>query len=432
LAGTVLVALAIPGSAAAETFKVKNEKDSGPGSLRQAIADTNDGDLVKVPKGHYAVKSFLEVQTDIEIRGAGSRKTVVDGLKKSRVFFVNPPADLLLAKLAVTGGKAPYGGAIMSAGGVTIDQVLLEKNKAKRQSGRSFGAAIYSQDGNVSVIRSKVSHNTASSGDDLVIGGAIEVGGTSNSNLTIDRSEISDNTAKGAGGYGAAIAFTPSVASSSAELSISQSTIAGNRALGDADVSLGGVMYYEPSANGPGTSVNMTIENSTLANNLARSSASDAYAGGMFLAAHASSGGAAVEHIMNSTIAGNEADGALTSVGGGLYMGGAGVPVVTNTIVANNMADPGTEGCSEVVSSADGNLERGTTCGFTNSNDISPANPKLGKLKDNGGTTRTMALPENSPAVDQGISGTCAATDQRGVDRPQGTFCDIGAFELKQ
>jgi len=31
--------------------------------------------------------------------------------------------------------------------------------------------------------------------------------------------------------------------------------------------------------------------------------------------------------------------------------------------------------------------------------------------------------------VDQGNTATCAATDQRGVARPQGLACDIGAFE---
>jgi hypothetical protein len=63
-------------------------------------------------------------------------------------------------------------------------------------------------------------------------------------------------------------------------------------------------------------------------------------------------------------------------------------------------------------------------------NSISIADPQLAALADNGGGTQTMALPNASPAVGAGNNATCPATDQRGVARPQGARCDIGAFEL--
>ena len=55
----------------------------------------------------------------------------------------------------------------------------------------------------------------------------------------------------------------------------------------------------------------------------------------------------------------------------------------------------------------------------------------LGALGDNGGPTQTQALPAGSPAIDAGGSGAngCPPTDQRGVARPQGAACDIGAYE---
>ncbi len=42
-----------------------------------------------------------------------------------------------------------------------------------------------------------------------------------------------------------------------------------------------------------------------------------------------------------------------------------------------------------------------------------------------------MALLLGSPAIDHGGTAAdgCPATDQRGVIRPQGAACDIGAFE---
>jgi hypothetical protein len=55
----------------------------------------------------------------------------------------------------------------------------------------------------------------------------------------------------------------------------------------------------------------------------------------------------------------------------------------------------------------------------------------LGLLADNGGPTETMALGTGSPAIDAGDDATCESMDQRGVSRPQGAHCDIGAFEIE-
>lgn len=52
-------------------------------------------------------------------------------------------------------------------------------------------------------------------------------------------------------------------------------------------------------------------------------------------------------------------------------------------------------------------------------------------LLDNGGPTRTQALVPGSPAVDAAWNCPPPDTDQRGVERPQGIGCDIGAYELK-
>jgi len=41
-----------------------------------------------------------------------------------------------------------------------------------------------------------------------------------------------------------------------------------------------------------------------------------------------------------------------------------------------------------------------------------------------------MALLPGSVAINAGNNASCAATDQRGIARPQGAACDIGAYEL--
>jgi len=56
--------------------------------------------------------------------------------------------------------------------------------------------------------------------------------------------------------------------------------------------------------------------------------------------------------------------------------------------------------------------------------------PKLGTLANNGGRTQTMLLLSGSPAINAGNNATCPTTDQRGILRPQGGVCDIGAVEM--
>ncbi len=50
-----------------------------------------------------------------------------------------------------------------------------------------------------------------------------------------------------------------------------------------------------------------------------------------------------------------------------------------------------------------------------------------------GGNTDTLPLSATSPAVDAiptGASDCTKTTDQRDINRPQGSSCDIGAYEL--
>jgi hypothetical protein len=78
----------------------------------------------------------------------------------------------------------------------------------------------------------------------------------------------------------------------------------------------------------------------------------------------------------------------------------------------------------------DTNLDSDGTCGDA----VQSANINLGPLQDNGGPTETHALLFGSDALDMGDNAICAAApvnnvDQRGMARPQGPGCDIGAYE---
>jgi hypothetical protein len=110
--------------------------------------------------------------------------------------------------------------------------------------------------------------------------------------------------------------------------------------------------------------------------------------------------------------------------GGGIYSGG--IVTLKNTMVANNSTG---SNCYGTITNGGGNLSYpDTTCPGIN------ADPILGPLQDNGGLTHTMDLGPGSAAFDVGDDATCAAApvnnlDQRGVVRPQGAHCDIGAVE---
>jgi hypothetical protein len=135
--------------------------------------------------------------------------------------------------------------------------------------------------------------------------------------------------------------------------------------------------------------------------------------------------------LNNVTIANNSAPD-----GGGIANGGT--LKLKNSLIAGN--SPGSApDCSGTLASQGYNLLGNSAgCGgLTNgaSGDrvgsaAHPLDPKLGPLQDNGGATYTRALLSESPAIDAGSPGACTATDQRGVARPQGMGCDIGAYEF--
>lgn len=80
------------------------------------------------------------------------------------------------------------------------------------------------------------------------------------------------------------------------------------------------------------------------------------------------------------------------------------------------------------------NLASDNSCGLNNSTDIvSSASLNLGPLQVNApGTTATHALLRGNPAIDQGnCQQSYVVDDQRGVARPQGPACDIGAYEMR-
>ena len=102
-------------------------------------------------------------------------------------------------------------------------------------------------------------------------------------------------------------------------------------------------------------------------------------------------------------------------------------PVIINSILYNDNAGSQEEifnnNSTPIVSYS---IVQG---GYTGTGNLN-VNPLLGSLQDNGGYTQTIALLPGSPAIDAGDDVNCPAADQRGLTRPQGTHCDMGAYEI--
>jgi hypothetical protein len=140
------------------------------------------------------------------------------------------------------------------------------------------------------------------------------------------------------------------------------------------------------------------------------------------------SGGQVV--LTNDTITANAASGPPAATGGNLQLN-VGVQL-RNTILSAGAAMAGRENCSAAGTSLGHNLEDTTPsqCGLRGSlGDQFGTNPLLGPLAANGGLTQTIAPLAISPAIDALQGNGCPATDQRGVARPQGAACDVGAYE---
>jgi hypothetical protein len=123
--------------------------------------------------------------------------------------------------------------------------------------------------------------------------------------------------------------------------------------------------------------------------------------------------------LINVTISGNSA----VTYGGGIYNDTEGVAVHNSILYGNSGGEIYDYSGIAIVTNS---IVQG---GYPGAGNLD-VDPQLGSLQDNGGVTETMALDADSPAVDAG-DANCPDTDQRGVTRPQGAACDLGAYEAE-
>jgi hypothetical protein len=237
--------------------------------------------------------------------------------------------------------------------------------------------------------------------------------------LVLEDSSVTGNAVNIANAGGASAVGGGGLYNNGNGVTIRRSSISGNTVtVGNVFRAAGGGGIFD-NGDGPAT------ENSTIANNhlTVNSATGDRHGGGgVYL-------NGPLGTFTSSTIAGNVVAGAVPTSGGNVWDDGA-QALFTNSIVANGSAptNANCDGFGATFQTGGGNLESASTCGFGSGTDKPNTNPLLAALTNNDGPTDTMALLAGSPAIDAGLVG-CPATDQRGVARPQGASCDIGAFE---
>jgi hypothetical protein len=187
----LILACVLTISAHATTIIVTNTNDNGPGSLRLALADVNDGDTIDatgIPGAIILTSGVLLVDRSVTINGAGADMLAVDGNGASRVFFITLGETVTISGFTIRNGHAGNaGGGIDNEDGstVTVTNCTLSGNIA------GLGSGIFNG-GTLTVANSTFSNNMASEGAGTYNDGS----GT----LTITNSTVSGNMASVTGG----------------------------------------------------------------------------------------------------------------------------------------------------------------------------------------------------------------------------------------
>lgn len=253
--------------------------------------------------------------------------------------------------------------------------------------------------------------------------------------VTVTHSSVHHNQSTDGGG-GLANAMD---GASRIEMAVMSSAIYSNSARADGNnVGNGGGLFNVDAV--------LMLQNSTVSGNKAAGFGivGSGYGGGVY---NASQFRDATFTALNNTIAYNEA----TNGGGGVAYADSDESATATVSLQNSIVSNNIESLISVVNCASAdfvpgqnrivsqgnNLEDKDSCGFNQTGDLSNTDPMLGPLALNpasGGNAAvndwTHAPQSDSPAIDAGNNANCPATDQRGVTRPQGPVCDIGAYEV--
>jgi beta-glucanase (GH16 family) len=363
---------------------VTNGNQSGPGSLSRAVEVIGSGGTIRFAPALAGQtitvapgRPFIVNGKTVTIDASAAPGVTLSGGGVERVFIVEGGSTATLRQLTITNGFGfDLAGGILNNGTVNLERCLVTGNVVGANANDFWkgGGGIYSGgNSTLNVFESAVTNNRTT----LVDGGGIYA--FFNAAVRIENSTVSGNVA---GNVGGGIRMLGNA-------TIVNSTLSGNTS----SAWFGGALFHTDGVT--------NLVNSTVTANVAPASGNAALFVGTFTAANATL------NITNSIVAENrDLDG---NPGTGCFVAPFGSGVVTLVSGGNNVLTDTT--CLPVAS------------------DQVVATAALGPLAANGGPTLTHALNAGSPALDAANPASCPATDQRGVARPQGPGCDVGAVE---
>ena len=267
------------------TVTVTNNNDSGPGSLRDAIASAAAGDTIQFASSLAnqtitLLNGQLVINKNLTIDATGASNLTISGNNTSRVILTGESTNVTLKNLIVANGKASgtdlndeatsSGGGIRTGGNstLTLDNCQVNNNVA------GFGGGIYTGfSSTTTVINSKFSGNDGSLANNSERGGGA-IATKSNGFLTIKDTEFTDNK----GSFGGA------VNNLLGSLTIENSKFTGNRT----NNGVGGAVYVDgANASGPNATPgpvagNIVIRNSVFDGNIATREGGAAFIFGYF------------------------------------------------------------------------------------------------------------------------------------------------------
>jgi predicted outer membrane repeat protein len=427
--GLLLYAVALPAYGA--TITVTNTNDSGPGSLRQALAVAHDGDRITFAvSGTITLNSGgLGVFKNVTISGPGADQLSIDGNQSPTQPVFSVLAIATISGLTIRNGADGidnFGGTLTvrncvisgnSIAGInnytqefgTVTATILSTTvSGNSQGGVVTAPNIFSGGATVTITDCTISGNFSAPGGGGIFG--------AHTSLSVANSTISGNSTGRSGG---GILVVNSLAS------IVNSTISGNSAetsgggiYGGATVENSTISGNSAGMSGGGIYGSATVENSTISGNSAGTSGGGIYNNSSL-------------YVTLSTISGNSAP---SGGGGGIYNDA--VVEISNTILNAGALGENIFNNGGTVTSDGYNLSSDDGGGYlTGPGDQINTDPLLGPLQDNGGPTFTHALLPGSPAIDAGDPNFSPppSHDQRDChfDRVFNGRIDIGSFETQ-
>ena len=238
------------------TLLVTNNNDVGPGSLRAEIAAARNHDTIKFAPALAGREIQLNsgelvIDKSVTIQGTFSGKIDVAAVGNFRVFDItSPTAEVTIANLTISGGRAAVGGGVLDQGGTLVlkgDTIV--DNMAVGQSagapGQGGGLAVI--DGGSAVVTGTTFHSNSTLGSLGIFtgskggeaeGGAVYAGPSTN--LSLAKDNFTNNNAIAGFGVSAGEADGGAVAFTGAALSVVRDSFNGNIALGGPGITSAG------------------------------------------------------------------------------------------------------------------------------------------------------------------------------------------------